>query len=311
MLPSIDLTNCDREPIQWPGFIQSHGYLLALDPATFIIWQASENLSALTGQPVDQLIGQPVAKLMLGDLPGAELHALLMVAMRAGSPQSFNPYQVRISGQNWFTILHLHDGALILELEPAGQNALSLPQFSLITQTMSDVQRSGNLAGLLERTVQRVKEMTGFDRVMAYRFSEDWHGEVVAEAREDHLDPFLGLQYPASDIPRQARELYKANLVRGIVDVREPRVAILPVNYGPLDRPLDLTHSGLRAVSPLHIEYLQNMGVRSSMSISLMYRSELWGLIACHHYSGPRFIEYSTRESVKLAGLSHKNLRPT
>ncbi len=300
MQPSVDLTNCDREPIQWPGFIQSHGYLMALDPTNFTIWQTSENLSELTGQPVDRLIGQPVAELMLGDLPGAELHALLTVAMRAGSPQSFNPYQVRINGQNWFTILHLHDGALVLELEPAGQNALSLPQFSLITQTMSDVQRSGNLADLLKRTVQKIKEMTGFDRVMAYRFSEDWHGEVVAEAREDHLDPFLGLQYPASDIPRQARELYKVNLVRGIVDVREPRVAILPVNYAQHDRPLDLSHSGLRAVSPLHVEYLQNMGVRSSMSISLLYRGELWGLIACHHYSGPRFVEYPTREAVKL-----------
>ena len=300
MQPSVDLTNCDREPIQWPGFIQSHGYLLALDPVTFTIWQASENLSLLTGQPIDQLVGQPVADLLLGDLPGADLHELLTVAMRAGSPQAFNPYQVRINGHHWFTMLHLHDGALILELEPAGQNGLSLPQFTLITQTMSDVQRSGNLADLLNRTVRKIKELTGFDRVMTYRFGEDWHGEVVAEAREEDLDPFLGLHYPASDIPRQARELYKVNLVRGIVDVREPRVAILPVNYGPLDRPLDLTYSGLRAVSPLHIEYLQNMGVRSSMSISLLYRGELWGLIACHHYSGPRFVDYPTREAAKL-----------
>lgn len=300
MQPSVDLTNCDREPIQWPGFIQAHGYLLALDPTTFIVWQASENLSELTGRPINQLVGQSIANLQLGDLPGTDLHELLTVAIRAGSPQSFNPYQVRINGQHWFTTLHLHDGALILELEPAGKNGLLLSQFALITQTMSDVQRSGSLAELLNRTVQKIKELTGFDRVMTYRFGEDWHGEVVAEAREEYIEPFLGLHYPASDIPRQARELYKINLVRGIVDVQEPRVAILPVNYAQSNRPLDLTHSGLRAVSPLHIEYLQNMGVRSSMSISLLYRGELWGLIACHHYSGPHFIDYPTREAVKL-----------
>lgn len=301
MQPALDLTNCEREPIQWPGFIQSHGYLLALDPVTFTVWQASENMGSLVAMAVNKVIGKNIADLSIGDLSGIHLLELLSVATRNGAPEAFNPYPVSINGQAWFVVLHQHDGALMLELEPTDLTRGSeLSTATLLNQTMSDVQRSTTLAELMEKTAQQVKTVTGFDRVMIYRFGEDWNGEVIAEARESHLEPFLGLFYPASDIPKQARELYKINLVRNLVDVNAPRVQICPVNYAQHNRPLDLTYSGLRAVSPIHIEYLQNMGVRSSMSISLMYRGELWGLIACHHYSGPRFIDYPTRQSVKL-----------
>ena len=240
--------------------------------------------------------------LQLGDLPGIRLQELLTVAMRSGAPETINPHHVSINGQDWHVLLHQHDGALILELEPATepQGGLSLSTTSLLAQIMNDIQRSTNLAELLDKTAPQIKEMTGFDRVMIYRFGEDWHGEVIAEAHEDHLEPFLGLRYPASDIPKQARDLYKINLVRSTVDVRQPRVRICPTHYAQSGRPLDLTHASLRAVSPVHVEYLQNMGVRSSMSISLLYRGELWGLIACHHYSGPRFIDYPTRQTIKL-----------
>jgi two-component system, chemotaxis family, sensor kinase Cph1 len=312
MQPTVDLTNCDREPIQWPGYIQSHGYLLAIDPATLTVWQTSENCQTLTGTPPHALVGQPLSALTLHDMAGAELVDLLTVALRQNNPEAFNPYQLRLDGQNWYLIIHQFDGALILEFEPTAEaiNANSsvrgpllnktMPVQALLAQTMTDIQRSSSLMDLLHRTAQKVKELTGFDRVMIYRFSEDWHGEVIAEAREEFLEPFLNMHYPASDIPRQARELYKVNLVRIIVDVNEPRVAIHPIQYADRGRPLDLTHAGLRAVSPLHIEYLQNMGVRSSMSISLMYRGELWGLVSCHHYAGPRLIDYPTRASVKL-----------
>jgi two-component system, chemotaxis family, sensor kinase Cph1 len=302
MQPTLTLNNCDKEPIQWPGYIQAHGYLLALDPTTFTIGQASENLTDLTGQPVEEMIGQLVSELQLGDLPGAMMQELLTITMRTGTPEAFNPYPTRINNRDWYILLHQQDGALIVELEPAPEPARhlapSLP--TLLTQTLSDIQRSRTLDDLLERTARQVKALTGFDRVMIYRFDEDWHGEVIAEAREERLEPFLGLHYPASDIPRQARELYKINLVRGLVDVQQPRVRVFPAHYGNHDRPLDLTHAGLRAVSPLHIEYLENMGVRASMSISLMYRGELWGLIACHHYSAARLVDYATRQTVKL-----------
>ncbi|WP_461148119.1 ATP-binding protein [Spirosoma pulveris] len=302
MQATADLTSCEKEPIQWPGFIQSNGFLIAVDPVAFTIWQVSENVEELAGQPVASLIGQSIAAIQLGDLAGSLIHDILVIAMRSGRPEAFNPYPVKLRGRDWLAIVHQHDGALIVELEPTGalHGSLSKPIHSLLSQAMSDIQRSKTLSQLLEKTAQQIKQITGFDRVMIYRFGEDWHGEVVAEAREDYLEPFLGLHYPASDIPRQARELYKINLVRGIADVKEPRVPILPINYAKYDRPLDLTHATLRSVSPVHVEYLSNMGVRASMSISLLYRSELWGLIACHHYSGPRFIDYPARQSIKL-----------
>ncbi|WP_332367636.1 hypothetical protein [Spirosoma telluris] len=203
MQPPVDLTNCDQEPIQWPGFIQPHGYLLALDPKTLTIWQASENVAQLTAQPLEDIIGRPIDQIQLDDLPGPWLKDIVSVAVRSGNPEALSPYPVQLGGQPWLILLHQHDGALILELEPAqqSQGSVSLPLPMLLTQAMSDIQRSKTLAELLHKTAQHVKQITGFDRVMIYRFGEDWHGEVIAEACQEQLEPFLGLHYPASDIP--------------------------------------------------------------------------------------------------------------
>ncbi|WP_431295300.1 GAF domain-containing protein [Pedobacter sp. P26] len=133
---------------------------------------------------------------------------------------------------------------------------------------------------------------------MIYKFLEDGHGEVVAEEKEETLEAFFGLHYPASDIPKQARELYKLNLTRLIADVNIADSKIITFKE---NEALDLTNGGLRAVSPIHIQYLKNMGVHSSFSISLISHGELWGLIACHNYS-PKFIDYKAREGAKLIG---------
>lgn len=119
---------------------------------------------------------------------------------------------------------------------------------------------------------------------MVYRFAEDGSGEVVAETCKPGIGSFKGLHYPASDIPVQARELYKRNLLRVIADVDAVPVAIEPA-HDEKGQLLDLSYSILRSVSPIHIEYLKNMGVRASMSISILVDGELWGLFACHHYS--------------------------
>jgi light-regulated signal transduction histidine kinase (bacteriophytochrome) len=132
-----------------------------------------------------------------------------------------------------------------------------------------------------------VRGLTGFDRVMVYRFDPDWNGEVVAEERRDDLEPFLGLHFPASDIPAQARALYLRNWLRLIPDARYAPVPLVPERNPHDGRPLDLGASTLRSVSPVHLEYLANMGVIASMSVSLVDRGRLWGLIACHHYAGP------------------------
>ncbi|GAB3696156.1 ATP-binding protein [Spirosoma flavus] len=297
---SVDITNCDREPIHILGHIQSHGYLVAILPDTYIIVHASDNLAHLIGQPVQNILGKSINTLLhKTDVPAAALIELLNVGHRNNTWDTINPYRLQIDGKPWNLICHEYDGLILLEWEPIDSAIHEGVNQRLITEALTEVQSSRQLADLFQNTARRIKDIIGFDRVMVYRFSADWHGHVIAEAKEDHLEPFLGLHYPASDIPRQARELYKKNLVRLIADVHSTPSPILSRPEWPDDKPLDLSYAGLRAVSPVHIEYLKNMGVEASMSISLIYRGELWGLISCHH-STPRFVDYTARQNAKF-----------
>nr|WP_281371648.1 SpoIIE family protein phosphatase [Petropleomorpha daqingensis] len=162
--------------------------------------------------------------------------------------------------------------------------------------------RASSLEELYDITARAVRTLTGFDRVMVYRYDADYNGEVVAEARAEHLNSFLGLHYPASDIPAQARALYEKNWIRLISDVDYVPSRLTPVDHPGNGLPLDLTFSTLRSVSPIHLEYLKNMGVRASMSISLLRDDTLWGLIACHHYAGPHAPPYATRAAAEFLG---------
>ncbi|RYF74393.1 MAG: GAF domain-containing protein, partial [Cytophagaceae bacterium] len=297
---NVDLINCEQEPIHILGNIQSHGYLVVLLPDTYTVVHVSSNLPDLINQPVADVLGNSLDTLLAKtDLPVPTLVELLNVGRRNESWENINPQQIRLNERTWNLIIHEHDGLLLLEWEPASALSQAPLNQRLIAEALTEVQASRQLVDLLQNTARRVKTIIGFDRVMVYRFADDWHGQVIAEEKEDHLEPFLGLHYPASDIPKQARELYKANLVRLIADATGPTAAILSQPDWPADQPVDLTHSTLRAVSPVHIEYLKNMGVGASMSISLMYRGELWGLMSCHHYS-PRFVDYSSRQAAKF-----------
>ncbi|GAA4399584.1 ATP-binding protein [Nibrella viscosa] len=297
-----DISNCEREPIHIPGRIQAHGFLLAVSPDTYTIIQASENVREHLGIPADQLIGKRLNSLQAGTrFLGDLLTDLLNLGLRNQSLEAMNPYRINLQEQEWNLVSHQHDNAVILEFEPAMIHTSGQHLQRLLAQSLSTIKASWSMDQLLDNAARQVKKITGYDRVMIYRFWPDWHGEVVAEVKEDNLEPFLGLHYPASDIPRQARELYKTNRVRCISNVYQPDSALYPVLYADRKRPLDLTHSLLRAVSPVHIEYLKNMGVQASMSISLMYQGELWGLISCHNYT-PRQIDYSARVSVDLVG---------
>lgn len=302
---NVDLSNCDREPIHILGQIQSYGYLLAIHPNTYAIVHASENIAELIGLPATQVLGQSLKSVIAKtDIPAGRLMALLQEDDPNGSWETLNPYRMTVNGQALNLIIHQHKGLIVLEWEPATDNydadsKDTVQNQRLIAESLTEVQASQTLTELLQNTARRVKAITGFDRVMVYRFNADWHGQVVAEEKEPHLEPFLGLHYPASDIPKQARELYKVNLVRLIADVTSQPSRILSQPDWPDDKPLDLTHSVLRAVSPVHIEYLKNMEVQASMSISLLYQDELWGLISCHNTT-PRFVDYPARRAAKF-----------
>lgn len=299
-IPSgIDLTNCESEPIHIPGYIQPHGYLVAITMEDFIVRYASENSAAFSNRPATDVLGKPLNEFLANtDLPVANLAAILEVGKRDNAWSRMNPHRFRVNEKEWNLIVHQHDGLILLEWESAIPTHRNLDQ-QLVAEALTEVQSNRTLTELIQNTARRVKQIIGYDRVMVYRFGTDWHGEVIAEEKEPHLEPYLGLHYPASDIPRQARELYKINLVRMIADVGSQPSPIFSVADPSENRPLDLTHSVLRAVSPIHIEYLKNMGVQASMSISLLYRGELWGLISCHH-STPRFVDFPARQAAKF-----------
>jgi len=170
-----------------------------------------------------------------------------------------------------------------MEIETAAVAADDIDWMQGLSDTIDALRSASGLEDLFQRMAQRVKRLVGFDRVMVYRFDEDHHGHVVADAREPAMESFLNLHYPASDIPAQARELYVANLVRYIADVGYVPVPVLPWLDTERLQPLDMSHAALRSVSPMHIQYLQNMGVASTLTLSLLVDGRLWGLIACHH----------------------------
>jgi serine phosphatase RsbU (regulator of sigma subunit) len=155
---------------------------------------------------------------------------------------------------------------------------------------------------LYDTAARAVRDLTGFDRVMVYRYDEDYNGEVVAESKRADLNSFLGLHYPSTDIPAQARALYEKSWLRLISDVGYTPAPLVPTTAPGSGTPLDLTHATLRSVSPIHVEYLQNMGVHASMSISLLRHGRLWGLIACHHYAGPHLPPFGNRVAAEFLG---------
>jgi light-regulated signal transduction histidine kinase (bacteriophytochrome) len=301
-----DLSNCERELIHLAGSVQPHGALLVLSEGDLSVLQASDNTGALLGCPPPALMGRPLAELG-GDL-AAQVQALARAAL--AEPVALqcevapNGQRRRLEGA-----VHRHpDGGLIIELEavdppaPGVPLALGLDAETLSAQLAAAVQRftaAASLGTLADGIVQAVRGLTGYDRVMVYRFDADGHGKIIAEARDPRLESLLGHHYPATDIPQRARELYLRNRVRLLVDVHyEPqllRPAMLPLTGAPLD----MSMCALRSMSPLHLQYLKNMGVTGTLVASLVRDGELWGLIAAHHYS-PRHLRASVRAAVDL-----------
>lgn len=287
----VDLTNCDKEPIHIPGRVQPHGFLLVCQMPELDIIQVSDNTVAHIGLQPQLLLSQNLKELL-----NSNIIELINDAWQADNLSTITPATTQFGAANlaYSLIAHRWQEFLILEFEPISLASNSLQSYHPLSHILQILQESDNLKTLSQTTAEQIKLLTGFDRVMVYRFEEDWHGQVIAEAKNDDLEPFLGLHFPASDIPAQARELYKINLIRSVVDVTTTPSNLLPLLTPSTDQPLDLTHSVLRAVSPIHIEYLQNMGVAATMSISIIHDGDLWGLLACHHYA-PKFVDYNIR----------------
>jgi chemotaxis family two-component system sensor kinase Cph1 len=285
--------SCDAEPIHVPGAIQPHGVLVAVDPRTLAIIQVSANCADHFGRSPASVLGRPLTAL-LGSAAGA-----LFVASSAAAPLTGELVTIDVDGQRFDLLAHRHHDVLIVELERHDPTAPSSDPG--LRAALGRLQRPNSVGELCAIAVDAVRKLSGFDRVMMYRFDADGHGEVVDESLGEGVISYLGLHFPAADIPRQARELYLLNWLRLIPDAAYSPVTLIPDPGAARPAPLDLSFATLRSVSPVHLEYLRNMGVRGSMSISLVETDKLWGLIACHHRV-PRHVSFATRSACEVIG---------
>jgi light-regulated signal transduction histidine kinase (bacteriophytochrome) len=298
----VDLDTCEREPIHVPGAVQPHGVLLALSEPDLVVRQVSSNSASVVGLEPADLLGRRLPDVLAGALASAVQEA----SSDASDPTEHFPLstdiEVRGEVHQVDALLHRTGDVLVVEIEPgAGPLTFDLT-YRATRRAVGRINRAVSPGELYAIAAEEVRRLTGFDRVMVYRFDAEWNGQVVAEDKTDELNSFLGLRYPASDIPAQARALYTRSWLRVIPDVGYRPAPLVPVDDPQSGEPLDLSHSTLRSVSPIHIEYLQNMGVSASMSISLLDRGNLWGLIACHHYSGPHRPAYEVRAAAEFLG---------
>ena len=290
----VDLTNCDREPIHILGSIQPIGFLIALT-ADWMIARASANVGDFIGLPPEEMFGKPLDRV----LSPKAVHDLRNRASILRGPDAVERLFdcVLMEDQPPFDVaLHLSGGQVVIEAEPAsGEHGDAT---GMVRSMIMRLDQTSDFAAFFREGARQIRALIGFDRVMVYRFAADGSGEVVAEAVRAGIGKFMGLRYPASDIPAQARELYRRNLLRIITDVNAAPVPIVP-QRDETGQPLDLSLSVLRSVSPIHIEYLKNMGVEASLSISIMVDGRLWGLFACHHYA-PRCPTFERRSVAEL-----------
>ena len=301
----ISLTNCDHEPVQTPGCIQAHGLLLVLRLADLVVTQVSENCARWTGLSVHQVLGSGLSE-VVGE--AAALRIAEVVSTQAlecnpcyaltsrlpGSPEGVGVMDMTI---------HTAGGVLLLELEPGGRDAPVVGQdsdyVSMVRRTIGQLEAARSLAEFCEVVAREARSITGLDRAMVYQFHADDSGEVVADARREDLPSWQGLRYPAADIPRPAREIFKKIGVRPLPDAQGELCEMVPLLNPDTGHPLDMTYCALRGASVMYTEYLQNMGVAATLTMPILRDGALWGLIACHHYT-PTALPYPLRSAAEF-----------
>lgn len=294
-----DLTNCDREPIHIPGSIQPHGAMLIYDTKAMVVTHASQNAALLLGGGRDRIIGQPL-DVIIGHQAAHAVRNAAAKSVAAAAPGLLFGQAVEGVATLFDVAAHTHLGRTFLEFQQAADGADSYGPLEMTRAMSRRLADEKSVPGLAKTAAKMVQLMIGYDRVMIYKMLHNGAGRVIAETKRSDLNSFLGLHFPASDIPYQARELYKRNWIRMISDVRYAPQPILPgLKAG--EPPIDMSYAQLRSVSLVHCEYLQNMGVGASMSISILVEGELWGLIACHHYS-PKVVPLPQRVGAELFG---------
>jgi chemotaxis family two-component system sensor kinase Cph1 len=280
-----DLNTCEREPIHIPGSIERNGALIVLEEPELKVVQVSGNTGQMLGTEPRALLGTELSRLLQADSL-TRLKAMIASGNLNCKRRYLSGMQLGATTTKFDASVHRQGCALILELEPEetrAADAWSGEVHDDLAGAITALDGRLSLQELCQAVAARVRHLTGFDRVMVYRFLEDDTGAVIAEDRRTDMTSYLGLRYPASDIPAQARRLYMLNSLRLKADVNAVPVPLVPSLNPFTGEPLDMTYCVLRAMSPVHVEYLKNMGVAASMSVSIVKNDRLWGLIACHH----------------------------
>lgn len=292
--PTVDLTNCDREPIHIPGSIQAHGALIVCDSTGGEVVAYSQNAPAMLGisvpgegQRLEDVVGHEVAHTLRNALATSDDPRRAALRMGLHLPNGQFDVAVHRTAQGAF-----------MEFEPHSRH--SDQPLETARMLISRIRSISSIDELVDKSARLIFAMLAYDRVMIYRFEHDGSGKVVSEHKRRDLESFKGQYFPASDIPKQARILYLKNTIRVISDAQDERIRLLTSNPAG-GEPLDLSFSHLRSVSPVHCEYLRNMGVSASMSISIIVDDELWGLVACHNYS-PKFLPMQQRVASEMYG---------
>ena len=298
---NVDLSTCDRELVQYPEAIQPHGVMLTVDDRTNLIVHAGANCAQILGAGPDGIIGKS-ADNVLGPTGRDLIGKLRRMALDGGPVHVAREFFVR-SDRGFHLFAHRSGGLIILELESAPPSAK--PSANLYSELRADIarlQETKSLAAFFALAVEKIRSFTGFDRVMAYRFDEDGSGHVVAESKRDDLEAYLGLHYPASDIPAPARRLFSLSWVRHLPDVDYTPVPLVSAK-SYTQGPVDMSFASLRSVSVMYSGYLKNMGVKATMVMPLMKEGKLWGLISAMHHSAPRHVPHETRMAAEF--LAH------
>jgi len=297
--PVLDLSTCDKEPIRTPGSIQPHGFLLTLG-ADLAVLQASANLGDWTGVAAIDAIGRPLA-FVLGDVAAHKLASELVPEL--GPRPLYVGTVTTPNGRHFDVLAHRWDGVTIVEFESVdrAEPADFRHLYPLIGDFLLKVNDASGIEALAVLACQHIRSVTGFGRVLVYRFDADGHGHVMAEARDERYHAYLGQHFPASDIPAQARALYKLSRIRLIQDANYTPAPLVPALNPVTGQPNDLSFAALRSVSPVHLQYMRNMNTLASMSVSLMVKGRLWGLISCHN-EGPTPVAFEKRTACEQLG---------
>jgi PAS domain S-box-containing protein len=296
----VDHDRCAQEQVQIIGHIQPYGILFALSEPDLVVRQVSGNSNTLLGMPPEIILDRSLGA-VLGPQQLEEFQEQVL-----GNAGPFSMLlRVPVSGKvlDMDCSAHRQDGVLIVELEPLqGAHSLDPLDFDAHVRTpLSRLRAATDISELSQVAASEIRRLSGFERVMIYRFDEEWNGEVIAEAVGRSPVSYFGMRFPAGDIPPQVRQLFLLNAIRAIADIDAVPAPIVPAAVPLTGRPLDLTYSLLRSASPIHLEYLRNMDVHASLTVSILVNGRLWGMIACHH-PAPHRVAHSTRSVCELIG---------